>query len=68
LQNSSLLAAKIKRHVESKHADLFGKAVAISAAKLDKIKIRRLKQSQATANDKLLEASYVVSKKITSES
>nr|XP_039269982.1 zinc finger BED domain-containing protein 5-like [Styela clava] len=65
LQNSSVVPAKLKRHLETHHPHLANKSIPFFATKLVGIKaMQRIIHSTTTFNDKLLEVSYLVSQRI----
>ncbi|XP_077969306.1 zinc finger BED domain-containing protein 5-like [Styela clava] len=65
LQNSSVVPAKLKRHLETHHPHLANKSISFFATKLVGIKaMQRIIHSTTTFNDKLLEVSYLVSQRI----
>ena len=65
LHNSSLVPAKMKRHLESHHPNLVGKDILFFKARLREVKdMQKVIHSTTVSTEKLLEVSYLISKRI----
>ena len=65
LHNSSLVPAKMKRHLESHHLNLVRKIILFFIARLREVKdMQKVIRSTTFSTEKLLEVSYLISKRI----
>ena len=65
LHNSSLVPAKMKRHLESHYPNLVGKDILFFKARLCEVKdMQKVIHSTTVSTEKLLEVSYLISKRI----